>query len=372
MPDSFVSFRKKIVIFVLFTAVALLFFAEHSKGNSALNGKKDNYLNLSIKKCAALFAIYPKALSRELGLSFKKAGDKPLVSLGVTKERLQHSIAHILSHRPKPYKYVLYFLFSLWGIIYLRNKTLRNDESVNWRTLTLILSVLMLGFASGKSPNPMEGTVKVFKTLAGLYPSLWPKLLAFFFFLFLAFIGNKIVCGWACPFGALQELAYGLSEGRKKVRCKIPRWLSLLSRLGLFVAMLLLLFGIVGGKKGYVLYHPINPFNLFNLDIEGLPMWIVIVGSIVGGIVFYRPFCRLICPFGLVSFFVEKLSFQRIRVSDEPCTDCGVCAKVCPTDSAANYIAGSSIADDCFSCARCLDVCPTSAIQYGRQPNKVD
>ena len=366
MPRSFNSLKKKLIVFVLFAAAALLFFAEHSRGNSSVNWNQKDYLSLSITKCAALFKLHPKALARELELPFKKAGDKPLASLGISKEKLQHAISHILSHRPKPYKYVLYLFFSLWGIFYLVGETIRKDEAINWRTLSLILSVLMLGFASGKSPNPMEGTVKVFKTLAGLYPSLWPKLLAFLFFIFLAFIGNKIVCGWACPFGALQELAYGLSERFKKQRLKIPRWLSLLSRLGLFVAMLLLLFGLVGGRKGYVLYHPINPFNLFNFDIEGTPMWIVIVGSLVGGVIVYRPFCRLICPFGLVSFFVEKLSFYRIRVNQEACTNCLVCAKACPTDSAGDYITNSSLPDDCFSCARCLDKCPTSALRYDR------
>ena len=56
----------------------------------------------------------------------------------------------------------------------------------------------------------MEGAVKVFKSMAGLYPSVWEKVAAFLLFIGLAIVGNKLVCGWACPFGALQELLYSL------------------------------------------------------------------------------------------------------------------------------------------------------------------
>ncbi len=34
----------------------------------------------------------------------------------------------------------------------------------------LIVAVAVCGFALGKSPNPMEGAVKVFKSFVGLYP----------------------------------------------------------------------------------------------------------------------------------------------------------------------------------------------------------
>ena len=129
----------------------------------------------------------------------------------------------------------------------------------------LLIAVAVCGFALGKSPNPMEGAVKIFKGMVGLQPSIMAVVLAFVFFVGLAIIGNKLVCGWACPFGALQELIYSLPILRR-VKCKkVPFVVSNLIRGGLFVLMLLLLFGVVGGKRGFVVYHFINPFNLFNL-----------------------------------------------------------------------------------------------------------
>ena len=74
----------------------------------------------------------------------------------------------------------------------------------------LLVSVIVCGFMLGKSPNPMEGAVKIFKVMVGLQPSIPAVVFAFLFFIGLAIVGNKLICGWACPMGALQELIYSL------------------------------------------------------------------------------------------------------------------------------------------------------------------
>ena len=74
-----------------------------------------------------------------------------------------------------------------------------------------------------------------------------------------------MICGWACPFGAIQELIYSLPILRRLKQKKLPFFFTNTIRAGIFSAMLLFLFGIVGGRKGTVIYHYLNPFNLFNL-----------------------------------------------------------------------------------------------------------
>ena len=85
----------------------------------------------------------------------------------------------------------------------------------------------------------MEGAVKVFKSMAGLYPSVWEKVAAFLLFIGLAIVGNKLVCGWACPFGALQELLYSLPILKRIKRRKMPFLVSNVVRGGLLLLMLL-------------------------------------------------------------------------------------------------------------------------------------
>jgi len=211
----------------------------------------------------------------------------------------------------------------------------------------------------------MESMVKVFKSFVGLYPSVADKVLAFIFFAVLALVGNKLICGWACPFGALQELAYHLPILRKLKKRRLPFVVSNTIRGVLFVVVLLVLSGIVGGQKGVVIYHYVNPFNLFNLDIETVAVGLTIVVALVVSFGFYRPFCQFVCPFGLVSWLLERASIFRVKIDDSRCTNCGACIRACPLDAAKDRVAGKTFAADCFSCARCLNVCPTDAIQYG-------
>jgi len=216
----------------------------------------------------------------------------------------------------------------------------------------------------GKSPNPMEATVKVFKATVGLYESVWVKLAGLAFFLALAVVANKVICGWACPFGALEELIYMLPLFRKAKRFKLPFWVTNTVRAGLFVVFLLMLYGLVGGNKGFVIYHYLNPFNLFSLDFSTRIIWYFIGAYLVVSLVFYRPFCRLVCPFGFISWLFERLSLARIYIDRERCTDCGACAQACPLTAAADMLNGKALPADCFSCMRCLRVCPADAIHY--------
>ena len=210
----------------------------------------------------------------------------------------------------------------------------------------------------------MEGTVKIFKSIIGLYPDPMVKAIAFAFFIILAIVGNKIICGWACPFGALQELIYSIPILRKIKKRKLPFVLTNIIRLCLFIAVLLLMFGIIGGRRGFIIYHYLNPFNLFNLDFETFSILLTVIIALLVAFTIYRPFCQFVCPFGLVSWIAERFSIFRVRIDKEKCTQCGVCIKVCPLEAAEGRVKGKKMPADCFSFARCLNVCPVDAIQY--------
>lgn len=371
---SQISFKQRIWLFATLAGMfAIIVLGILLDSPSALKESISFNIDMSIKDIVPELGVTGKSLARELELPLDVSKNKPVRTLGVTQEELDHAIEHILSHRDTVLKYYVFAALVLWGLVFLvrlgrpDGSDVKNRRDWYPRTpyiISLLLSVIVAGFLLGKSPNPMEGLVKVFKLMVGLYPDPGIKIIAFGFFIILAVIGNKMICGWACPFGALQEIIYSIPILRRIKQKKLPFILTNTIRAGLFLFTLLFLFGIIGASKGFVIYHYVNPFNLFNLDFESLSILLTVIIALGGAFIIYRPFCQLICPFGFISWIAEKFSIFRIRIDKDKCTQCGACIKVCPLEAAKGRVAGNKLPADCFSCARCLNVCPVDAIQY--------
>jgi len=329
--------------------------------------------DMSISDIAPKLEVTGKGLAREFALPLDTPKKIPLSKLGISQEQLDHAVAHILSHHSTSLKYYVFTAVVLFGLMYLTRFGRPDNSNIAERKLwypripyimCLLAAVLICGFVLGKSPNPMEGTVKVFKSMVGLYPSIISKLIALIFFVVLSIIGNKLICGWVCPFGALEELIYSLPILRKVKQWKAPFWLTNTIRSGLFCVALLFLFGIVGSEEGFVIYHYLNPFNLFDLDFDHWLILLTVVVFLALAFFIYRPFCQFICPFGLISWIAEKFSLYRVIIDKEKCIQCGACIKACPLHAAKGKVENKIFSADCFSCARCLNVCPVDAIHY--------
>lgn len=371
--------QKVILLLTVIACVAMISPALLMDTASQEDGREHFTVDMPIRRIAPRLGVTGKALARELDLPLSVPKDTPLRQLGVTQERLSHATVHLLSHGDRTGKYWIFLALALAGFVYL-NVLGRPDGTGNEQRniryprfpciAALTISVLAAGFCLGKSPNPMESIVKVFKSMVGLYPDPAVKVAAFLFFAALAVVGNKIICGWACPFGALQELIYSIPLFRRAKRWRAPFALTNTVRILFFLLTLLFLFGVVGGRKGFVLYHYINPFNLFNMDIEGAGVLMAVIPTLAGSFFMYRPFCQLACPFGLVSWICERVSVTRVRIDRDLCTRCGACARACPLPAAADRVQGRKMPADCFSCGRCLNVCPEDAIRYGSVFNR--
>ncbi len=371
---SNISLKQKIWLFTTAVGMLVIIIAGVLLDSSSKQITSTDFnTDMSIKDIAPQLGVTGKALARELKLPIDVSKQKSLNTLGVAPEELQHATDHLLSHRDSMLKYYVYAALVLVGLVFLTRLGRPNLSDVKHRNkwyprtpylASLLFSVIVAGFLLGKSPNPMEGAVKLFKSMVGLYPDPIAKVIAFLFFIILAVVGNKMICGWACPFGALQELIYSIPVlGRTKQR-KPPFVLTNTIRAGLFATMLLFLFGIIGGRKGTVIYHYINPFNLFNLDFENISILLTVIIALLGAFLIYRPFCQFICPFGLISWIIERFSIIRVRIDKNKCTECGICIKACPLEAVKGLLYANKFPADCFSCARCLNVCPVDAIRY--------
>ncbi|MCF7878799.1 MAG: 4Fe-4S binding protein [Candidatus Omnitrophica bacterium] len=368
------SAKQKVILFLtVILSLLIILFGFFSNQQSTKNTNVRFTTEMSIEKIAPKLGVTRKSLARELDLPLDVSKRKSLKFFGVTENKLSGVTNHLLSHVDAFAKYYLFFAIVLFGFVYLNflgrpDKATIKQKDIWYPQLFYILflfiSLIFAGFLLGKSPNPMEGVVKVFKSMIGLYPDPIAKTIAFIFFIILAIVGNKLICGWACPFGALQELIYSIPILKKIKKHKLPFVITNSIRGGLFILMPLFLFGIIGGREGFVIYHYLNPFNLFDFDFESLSILLTVVIVLVAAFFVYRPFCQLICPFGFISWIFEKITISKVQIDKEKCVKCGICVKECPLEAAKGRVNQSKFPADCFSCGRCLNVCPYDAIKY--------
>ncbi|MDO4266046.1 MAG: 4Fe-4S binding protein [Eubacteriales bacterium] len=196
---------------------------------------------------------------------------------------------------------------------------------------------------------------------------------------------GRVVCGFLCPFGLVQDLLYRIPVFRKK---QAPgKWAKRKNLLGhrllLKLKYLVLLFFVIVlpmtvtsfagmGDPWFCKYICPSgtlaaglPLLLTNESLRGaagiLFGWkaLVLFAIILLSVAFYRPFCKYLCPLGAFYGFFNRAAFYRLEVNEEKCIRCGKCQAVCGMDIRTFETPNSM---ECIRCGACLSACPTDAI----------
>ena len=208
------------------------------------------------------------------------------------------------------------------------------------------------------------------------------------FLILLGVLLGRAICGFLCPFGWFQELLHKIPT--KKLSTKKLKPLTYLKYVVLLV-MVVLLPVLVTNQLGMgdpffckylcpqgVLEGAI-PLSMANAGIRAalgsLFTWkfIVLLTVIVLSIVFYRPFCKWLCPLGAFYALLNKVSLFQMQVDQSKCVSCGKCAKVCKMDV---DVTKSPNHTECIRCGMCIRACPTDAVSFrygfgsGKQKSK--
>ena len=138
--------------------------------------------------------------------------------------------------------------------------------------------------------------------------------------IFTLFFGRTF-CGGVCPLGAIQDLVV-------LHPVKVPRWLE--SSLRLFAYIYLaaaILFAATGSAFIICRYDPfISFFRLSgHLNILILGCCFLVVGMFIG-----RPYCRFICPYGVILRQLSRLSKWKVTITPDDCIKCRLCEDSCP------------------------------------------
>lgn len=218
--------------------------------------------------------------------------------------------------------------------------------------------------AVGACPiGSLQNTLSSFKFK---FPYYVLGLLFFFGALF-----GRIICGFLCPFGFLQDLLHKLPFPKKIKTFKGDKLLRKLKFLVLFVMVVALPLACKltpffckylcpsGTLAGILL--SISDTKLFAL-LGGRFVWKISVLAIIVflSIPLSRPFCKYLCPLGAVYAPFNKISVVTMKCDSEKCSGCKACSQVCDMCVDPSVTPNSL---ECIRCGKCISTCPSGALK---------
>jgi ferredoxin-type protein NapH len=227
-----------------------------------------------------------------------------------------------------------------------------------------------------------------------------------------AVILGRFFCGWVCPFGLYVDLMTRLRKVLKIKRRELPdKFNERFHQLSYIILALLIILSVIFAagafsagqttadteKNGFVYTYlsapfcqvcPMKPLCILADVSVGLmkPEWtiqnttgqfyqlgfyitslnLLILGIVTAAAFFVRrSWCR-ICPLGgLIALFnrfppFKWISGVKLHKTEEKCTKCGICKRVCPTQVTEVYEkkSGDVASSQCIFCLRCVEMCP--------------
>lgn len=196
------------------------------------------------------------------------------------------------------------------------------------------------------------------------------------FLILLGVLLGRLICGFLCPFGWFQELLHRIPT--RKLSTKKLRPLTYLKYVILLVMVVLLpAFAVndVGmGDPFFCKYlcpqgvlEGAIPLALVNSGIRAalgkLFTWklCILLAVTALSILFYRPFCKWLCPLGAFYALFNKVSLLQMKVDANACISCGKCARAC-----GMHVDVTKTPDhaECIRCGKCVLACPTGAVHF--------
>lgn len=259
----------------------------------------------------------------------------------------------------------LYWAIGILAATLLAGFLVRFRSTRNFRGFFLISSVFILGFYNGGcTVCPINGFMDVILILTG-YMQGWQYLIWFIGVIILTYLFGKVWCGWICHLGAIQEIIYlpGRLSFLKGMRI---RRIFNITRIVLLIALIIQL--IVMGSKYWC---KIDPFvYIFNFpdffrfllnpvfDAEFVVILVLVLLLLVSSVFSYRPFCRSMCPVGIILGQVSRLPGASVLGLKEECIGCKECSSACRQNAIIREGKGSTLNNtECIMCGDCIDAC---------------
>ena len=180
---------------------------------------------------------------------------------------------------------------------------------------------------------------------------------------------GRMLCGWVCPFGFLQDLLHRIPSRKFTA----PGWTASIKYVVLALTVFLIPFFL--GADTLFSFCRFCPAAAIQVTLPwaakngfGAFQWYqwvkigLMVVTLIAAVFSSRLFCKVLCPIGALMAVFNYVSFWRVKVPTQACVSCSECDKVCPTDvnPSERILKGLPPSHnlDCVLCHECRSVCP--------------
>jgi NAD-dependent dihydropyrimidine dehydrogenase PreA subunit len=254
--------------------------------------------------------------------------------------------------KPKPREYWLEVLdvvllavamgIAVWLVVTRRSR--------KWAIALTVVCLGYFGFYREGCICPIGSIQNVALSLADPAYKIPMVVTAIFFMpLVVALFFGRAFCGGVCPLGAMQELVVLRPV---QVPRKLDDALGLLKYVYLGLAILLAVQPAIA--RDFVICR-FDPFVGFFRREGFAHMMFIGAGFLVAGTVVGRPYCRYLCPYGVLLSWCSRLAKRGVTISPAEELDCGLCANACPYGAIEK---NRAVRKECLYCARCYASCP--------------
>ncbi|HRH74599.1 MAG TPA: 4Fe-4S binding protein, partial [Zoogloea sp.] len=206
----------------------------------------------------------------------------------------------------------------------------------------------------------ITGAIKSLVAGAGLKSFLYdPVSLLLIAFTLVSFVvwGRGTFCGWLCPFGALQEFAALLARALRLPERRLPARLAGVLDRGRFVTLAALAalaaFAPSWAEQG-VEVEPFKTAITVGFDRSAPFVAYALILLVLGGL-YYKFFCRYLCPLGAAMALGGRLRLLDWLPRRSECGQpCQTCRHRCAYDAIER--SGAIRYERCFQCLDCVGI----------------
>ncbi|MCF6286109.1 MAG: 4Fe-4S binding protein [Candidatus Hydrogenedentes bacterium] len=185
-----------------------------------------------------------------------------------------------------------------------------------------VFSLLFFGFYRQGCICPVGSTQNVMAAI--FLPDVGVSWVIVSFFvmplLFSLFFG-RVFCASVCPLGAMQEL---VAIAPIRISPALERVLGL----GKYLYLGLATLGVATGSGFFICRW--DPFvRIYRLS-DNYTMLIAAALILLLGVFVARPYCRFLCPYGVLLGWMSRFSKFHLEIPPSPCVECRLCEDSCP------------------------------------------